>query len=343
MRIILFIFLMLLATFAGAEEPVLNIYVWSNEIPYGAIKQFEKDTGIKVNYSTFDSNEVLFAKLTAAGNPGYDIIQPTSYYADRMRKLNMLEKIDTKRLSNFHYVAPEFLHPQYDPEGDYTIPFVWGATGIFYNTKFFPNLHVTSWSQLWNTQFRDKLLLLDDPREVFSLALMVLGLSPNTSDPAEIVKAYEKIRTLTPNIKIFNSQSTSSYAIDDDVTIGIIWNGDFFNAKRENPNLRFVYPEDGFVIWVDTLAIPKDAPHVENAYKFINYMLRPDIAKWSTMENGFPTANWKAKELLPPDMQNDPVLYPSAAILQHGIFQTDVTTTALALYAKYWELLKLGM
>ncbi len=323
------------------DENIVNVYTWSGVIPAATIQQFEKETGIKVNFSTYDSNEVMYAKLRASNNAGYDVIEPSSYYIDRMRRQNMLEKLDKTKLSNFKNINPEFLNQTYDPQSNYSIPFIWGITGIFLNKDYITPNGISRWSDLWNKKYLNQLMLLDDSREVFSMALRVLGYSVNDNDPEHIKQAYIKLKELLPNIKMFSS-AVLSILIDEDATVGMAWNGDSYKANKENTQIKFIYPKDGFVIWVDNFSIPKNAPHRDNAYKFLNFMLRADVAKAIVLDNNFPTANLAAQKLLPNDIRNNPTIYPSRDVLRRGEFQTDVGDNALALYEKYWEQLKIG-
>jgi spermidine/putrescine transport system substrate-binding protein len=324
-----------------AAENTVNVYTWSGVIPDSAIRQFEAETGIKVNFSTYDSNEVMFAKLKADKNPAYDVVEPSSYYIDRMRRQNMLEKLDKTKLPYFKNLNPDFLNQSYDPKSEYSIPFIWGITGIFVNKDYRDANSIKRWSDLWNSKYADQLMLLDDSREVFSMALRTLGYSVNDQNPEHIKEAYLKLKELLPNIKIFNS-APISILIDEDTNVGMVWNGDVFKASKENSQLEFIYPKDGFVIWVDNFAIPKDAPHRENAYKFLNFMLREDVAKAVALDNSFPTANLAAQKLLPAEVRDSATVYPSHDILRRGEFQTDISDEALALYEKYWERLKMG-
>lgn len=324
-----------------AAENIVNVYTWSGVIPDSAIQKFEKETGIKVNFSTYDSNEVMFAKLKADKNPAYDVIEPSSYYVDRMRHQNMLENLDRTLLTNFKNLNPSFLNQAYDPKSNYSIPFIWGVSGIFINKDYYSTANVQRWSDLWDKKFTDKIMLLDDSREVFSMALRTLGYSVNDENPEHIKEAYLKLKELLPNIKLFNS-APISIVIDEDATIGMVWNGDLFKASRENSQVEFIFPKDGFVLWVDNFAIPKNAPHRENAYKFLNYMLRADVAQAVALDNNFPTANSAGQKLLPPDIRDNRTIYPSRDVLRRGEFQTDIGDKALALYEHYWERLKMG-
>jgi spermidine/putrescine transport system substrate-binding protein len=324
-----------------AADNSLNVYAWSGEVPDFAIQQFEKETGIKVNFSTYDSNEVMYAKLKADKSNGYDLVEPSSYYLDRMRRQHMLLELDKAKLQNFANLNPMFLHQAYDPTSGYSVPFIWGLTGIFVNKEYHNSNDLKRWTDLWDKKFTDQVMLLDDSREVFSIALRAMGYSANDNNPEHIKQAYLKLKELLPNIKLFNS-APISILIDEDATIGMVYNGDLVKARRENPQLEFIYPKDGFVIWVDNFAIPKNAPHRENAYKFLNFLLRADVAKAIVMETYWPTTNLAAQKLLPVEIRDNPTIFPSRDIMRHGEFQTDIGDDALALYEKYWERLKMG-
>jgi len=335
----------LLACFAqtlfAAEKNVVNVYMWSGVVPDAIIQQFEKETGIKVNFSTYDSNELMYAKLKTSKNLGYDVVEPTSYFVDRMRKQDMLEKLDKSRLSNFKNINPAFLNGTYDPKNVYSIPFTYGTTGIFTNTNYISPTAIKSWADLWDKKYLDQVLLLDDMREVFAVGLKTLGYSVNDNDPEHIKQAYLKLKELQPNIKLFSS-SILSILIDEDVHLGMAWNGDLYKAKLENAQLHFTFPKEGFLIWIDSFAIPKNAPHQENAYKFLNFMLRADVARDIALDNKFATPNLAGQKLLPAEIRNNPIMYPSRAVLRRGEFQKDIESETLTLYEKYWERLKMG-
>ena len=326
---------------AWAGQNSLNVYAWSGEVPDFVIQQFEKETGIKVNFSTYDSNEVMYAKLKADKSNGYDLVEPSSYYLDRMRRQNMVVELDKTQLTNFKNLNSLFLNPAYDPTSSYSVPFIWGVTGIFVNKEYHDHTSLKRWADFWDKRFADQIMLLDDSREVFSIALRTLGYSANDNNPEHIKQAYLKLKELLPNVKIFNS-APISILIDEDATVGMVYNGDLYKAKSENPQLEFIYPKDGFIIWVDNFAIPKNAPHRENAYKFLNFLLRADIAKAIVMETYFPTTNSAAQKLLPAEIRDNPTVFPAREVMRHGEFQTDIGDGALALYEKYWERLKMG-
>ncbi|OGO93594.1 MAG: spermidine/putrescine ABC transporter substrate-binding protein [Coxiella sp. RIFCSPHIGHO2_12_FULL_42_15] len=337
-----FILIVLLLPFPlFAAKKVLNIYNWANYMPHAVIHQFEKETGIHINYSEYDSNEMLYAKLKTNPTLGYDIIVPSSYYVRRMANEGMLRPLDKVSLPNLKNLNPVLLNRDYDPGNQYSLPYTWGATGIVVNDQYFNPQHFHHWGDLWKKKYRDQLLMLDDMREVFSMALILLGYSINDTDPAHIKEAYEKLRVLLPNIKLFNSDAEENIYVDEDATLGLGWNGEIFQAYKENPHLHFIYPEPHFVLWIDCVAIPKYAPHFQDAERFINFINRPDIAAKIAIYNGFSSPNLAAIHLQPKEMQDSPVLNPSNQILKNAVMENDLGP-ANTTYEKYWELLKLG-
>ncbi|KTC66005.1 spermidine/putrescine-binding periplasmic protein precursor potD (SPBP) (plasmid) [Legionella adelaidensis] len=326
----------------NAAEKIVNVYAWGGELPKKVIQQFEEETGIKVNFSTYDSNETMYAKLKASHRNVYDVILPSAYYVERMKKQAMLTALDKQKLPNLSNLDPLFQANEYDKNNQYSVPIIWGATGIFYNSQWVKT-PVNAWSQLWEKRWRKHLLLLDDAREVFSMALLSLGYNPNDSNPQHIQLAFERLVQLIPNIKLFASDSIQAVIIDEDAVIGSVWNGDAFKASAENPMIRFMYPKEGFVIWVDCLAIPTNPPHLEEAYVFINFILRPDIAAQIALIEGHAITNLKGKALLPKNIRDNSMVYPSEETLKRGFFQRDVGDETILLFNQYWEELKLSL
>lgn len=329
-----------LINFVLANESV-NVYVWSGEIPTQVIQQFERETGIKVNYSTYDSNETLYTKLKAVKKPNYDVIMPSNYYVQRLQQANLISPLNPKYLPNLKNIDPFFREREIS-HFPYSIPFVWGTTGIFVNQRYHHAHLIRDWRDLWQNKYRNQLLLLDDPREIFSLALLTLGYDPNDSNPLHIEAAFELLKKLVPNIKVFNSTAIDSLMIDEDITIGVAWNGGVYNAARENPKLQFIYPREGFVIWSDNLAIVNHAPHLVNAYRFINYLLRPEVSQQTTLTFGYGITNQAGQRLLPEFIQKNRNLFPPKSVLRYGKFISHLSPETTLLYTQYWHKLKLG-
>ncbi|WP_044469584.1 ABC transporter substrate-binding protein [Mannheimia massilioguelmaensis] len=324
--------------FAAQEE--LYIYNWTDYIPSDLVAEFTQETGIKVNYSTFESNEEMFSKLKLmADKPGYDLVFPSSYYISKMIKENMLAPIDQSKLKNVKQIPTNLLHKDFDPENKFSLPYVYGLTGIAVNTSVIDPKQITSWGDLWKEQFKGKVLLTADSREVFHIALLLDGKSPNTQSEDEIKTAYERLTKILPNVAAFNSDTPELPYIQGEVDLGMIWNGSAYMAAKENPDIKFIYPKEGAIFWMDNYAIPKNARNIEGAHKFIDFMLRPEHAKVIIERMGFSMPNEGVKALLSAENANNPLLFPPATEIEKGIFQSDVGN-ATEIYEKYWNQLK---
>jgi spermidine/putrescine transport system substrate-binding protein len=320
---------------------VVNVYVWGGEIPKVVLHQFERETGIKVNFSTYDSNETLYAKLRVSGKSIYDVILPSSYFVERMRQQELLTRLDRKKLPNLIHLDKKFSNSEYDPGNQYSVPLTWGATGIFFNKSLVANPPKT-WRDLWQTHWRDQLMVLDDPRELFAIALLSLGFDPNDRAPEHIKAAYNYLLNLVPNIKLFASDSIQAIMIDDDAQAGFAWNGDVVKARQENNQVDFVLPNEGFMIWVDCLAIPINPPHPQEAYEFVNFLLKPESAVDIALVEGYAITNAKGWDQLPKQVRTNTIAYPPEEVLKHGYVQRDLGEDKLALYNQYWQQLKLA-
>lgn len=317
----------------------LYIYNWTEYIPNSLLQKFTKETGIEVVYSTFESNEEMYSKMKLTNGGGYDLIFPSSYYIEKMAKEGMLAKLDKTKLVNFAQITPSLLNKNFDPENQYSLPYVYGLTGIGINSAEVDPKVVTSWADLWNSKYKGKILLTADSREVFHIALLLKGFSPNTTENKEIESAYHLLQKLIPNVQSFNSDSPDVPYVQGEVSLGMIWNGSAFRAHKENPDIQFIYPREGVIIWMDNYAIPKNAEHKEAAYKFIDFMLRPESAKEVIETMGFSMPNEGVKALLEPTDVNDLTLFPPQEQIEKGVFQEDVGD-AIDIYEKYWHLLK---
>ncbi|MFU2128437.1 extracellular solute-binding protein [Gallibacterium anatis] len=317
----------------------LYIYNWTEYIPNSLLQKFTKETGIEVVYSTFESNEEMYSKMKLTNGGGYDLIFPSSYYIGKMAKEGMLAKLDKTKLVNFAQITPSLLNKNFDPENQYSLPYVYGLTGIGINSAEIDPKAVTSWADLWNSKYKGKILLTADSREVFHIALLLKGFSPNTTEDKEIESAYHLLQKLIPNVQSFNSDSPDVPYVQGEVSLGMIWNGSAFRAHKENPDIQFIYPREGVIIWMDNYAIPKNAEHKEAAYKFIDFMLRPESAKEVIETMGFSMPNEGVKALLEPTDVNDLTLFPPQEQIEKGVFQEDVGD-AIDIYEKYWHLLK---
>ncbi len=325
----------------ASAEKILNVYAWAGEIPNSLVQKFEKETGIHVNFSTYDSNETLYAKIRANQHNMYDVICPSAYYVERMRNQGLLTKLDLSQLTNLKNLDALFTKNQYDPGNQFSVPLVWGTTGIFYN-RHWNKTPPENWKDFWQQTMKDQLLLLDDIREVFSMALISLGYKPGDTNPEHIETAYQRLLKLVPSVKLFGSDAISALMIDEDVNVGMSWSGDAYKAQAENPNIQYFLPKEGFMIWVDCLSIPQNAPHVKEAYQFINYLLDAKNSTQMTLQFGYAIPNRAGKKLLPKSLQENKTIFPSREVLKSGYFQRDVSEKTIELYNQYWQQFKLA-
>ncbi|ABB40466.1 extracellular solute-binding protein family 1 [Oleidesulfovibrio alaskensis G20] len=321
------------------DEKILNVYNWSEYIPQDVLTQFTEETGIEINYTTFESNEAMYAKLKLLDGKGYDVVVPSTYFVTLMREQGLLARIDTGKLDNFKHIDPFVLHQPFDPKNEYSVPYMWGSTSLLVNTDHVDPASVTSWHDLLRPEFKGKIILSDDLRDTMGMALLATGHSVNSRSDAELKEAYEFLKQLYPSVRVFDVTATKQAFASEEVIIGMSWNGDATVLTQEMPNLQYIYPREGAPLWLDSLCIPKNAEHKDNAHTFINFLLRPDIAKRIVEEYLYSTPNKAAWELLPEDLKNSRAVSPTAQDLEKSEF-CDSVGPALQIYEKYWQMLK---
>lgn len=317
----------------------LYIYNWSEYMPPDILETFTNETGIEVILTTYDSNESMYAKLKMLDATGYDLVVPSSYFVSKLRDEGLIRPLDKSRITHLSHLSPLFLNKDYDPNNMYSLPYIWGATGIGVNTDFIDASSITSWRDLWNPKYRDKILLMNDVREVFHIALRSLGYSANSKKPNEIKAAYQSLQQLMPNVAVFNSDTPERPFLSEDVHLGMLWNGSAFRAIQDNPKIKLIYPKEGAIFWMDNLSIPKNAQNIDEAYIMINFLLRPEVAAKISSAIGYPTPNETAKQLMDSKFADNEIIFPSATTIQAGEFQSTVDE-ATPIYNEYWQKLK---
>lgn len=317
------------------------IYNWTEYIPDNVLREFTKETGIQVEYATYESNEAMYSKLKLLGGKGYDIAVPSTFYVEKMRKEGLIQPIDKSLLSNYGNLDASLLNAPYDPDNTYSVPYLWGSTAIAVNGADIDASAITRWADLWKPEYAGKLMIMDDVRDNFYVGLKLAGFENNSTDEDEIRAAYEKLKTLWPSIKMINSDSPKSPFIRGEVSIGAIWNGEAYMAQEELPELTYIYPEEGYVLWVDSFVIPKGAENVENAHKFIDFMLRAESAKAAIEELGYAAPNKAAMSLLDDELRNNKTVFPDEEDVARGSYHQDLGD-AILVYEKYWQRLKAG-
>jgi spermidine/putrescine transport system permease protein len=331
------ILVIIVFTGCGKEEEVLNFYNWSEYMPQELIDQFEEETGIKVNYATYSSNEEMFAKV--ANSPGsYDLIVSSDYMVDIMIKQDHLEKIDFSGITNIGNIGESYMNRDFDPGNLYTVPYMAGSALIAVNTELI-DFPIEQYEDLWNEKLNDNMVVLDDQRALIGITLKKLGYSMNTLNPDELEQAKQELLKLKDNIKAFDSDSPKSLLISGEVAVGYVWNAEAVYAKRENPAIQIVMPEEGLYLWQDNFAIPKGAKNKANAEKFIEFLLRPEISKVFSEATPYTNPNKEAYPLLSDETKNEKAIFPDEIVYQNGEFLKDVGE-ATVIYDEIWTAFK---
>lgn len=326
-RLVLGMVAILVVTSASAaEEKALHVYNWSDYIADDTVSKFEKETGIKVTYDVYDSNESLEAKLLA-GHTGYDVVVPSGDFLARQIKADIYRKLDKSKLPNWKNLDKEILERARadDPENQYGMPYMWGTTGLAYNVKMIqgrmPNAPSDSWAMLFDPQVIQKfadcgVTFLDAPGEVFAAALNYLGMDPNGHDPKNLEKALEMLLKVRRYIKYFHSSRNIDDLANGKTCLAMGWSGDMYIARdraeqaNQGVEIKYVIPKEGAMVWIDSMAIPADAPHPANALKFLNFILKPDINAAIVNNVWYASADAAATKYVNKDIANDPSIYP---------------------------------
>lgn len=346
---------------APAAEPakVLNVYNWSDYIAEDTIANFEKETGIKVTYDVFDSNEVLEAKLMS-GNTGYDIVVPSLTFLSRQIQAGVFQELDKSRFANYGNLDPEFmaLLAQNDPGNAHAVPYLWGTTGIGYNVAkvreaLGEDAPVDSWALVFEPENLAKLkgcgvAFLDTPSEIIPPVLRYLGEEPNSFDEAVIQKAVDRLAELRPSITYFHSSQYINDLANGDICVTIGWSGDIIQAQAraeeagKGVEISYVIPKEGAPMWFDMLAIPKGARNVDNAYLFLDYLMRPEVMAGVQNYVAYASANQAALPMVDEAILNDPGIYPTEEA-KKGLFTLAVLPPEVdRLFTRHWTTLKTG-
>lgn len=344
---------------ATAQENELHVYNWSDYIADDTIQKFEAETGIKVTYDVYDSNEVLEAKLLA-GNTGYDVVVPTSDFMYRQAQAGVYQKLDKSKLPNWKHLDKDILarlDASHDPGNQYAAPYMWGTTGIGYNVDMvnerMAEAPVDSWDMMLDPDvvknFADcGVTFLDAPSEVFPATLNYLGMDPNGHDPENLEKALEHLLKIRPHIKYFHSSQNINDLANGDICMAMGWSGDMYIARDraaeagEGVEVDYVIPKEGALIWFDVMAIPADAPNPDNAHKFLDFIMRPEIAADITNYVWYASANSSATELVDEEVTGDPAIYPPQEV-KENLFPNVVSPQEYArLRTRAWTKLKTG-
>jgi len=291
---------------SAAEE--LNLFAWSEYVPTSVLEKFTAETGIAVNYETYDSNEEMLSKLLG-GAAEYDLIQPSEYVIEALSKENLLEKIDWTNVPNMRNLGREFLHQPHDPQQLYSVPYMAGTVGIVVNTAKITE-PIKGYADVFSGKHAGRIVALDDNRELLSWALESLDLDINEVNADALAKARPVLAAWLPQVKVFDSGSPKTAFLNGEVDIGIVWSGEAALLYNEDSKYAYILPEEGAHMFIDSLAIPKGAPHKAAAEKFLNFILRPEVSVMISEEFPYTNPNVAARKQLPPEARENPASYP---------------------------------
>lgn len=326
-------------TGTDAQKGQVNVFIWTEYVSEAAISDFEKDTGIKVNVSTYSSNEDMLAKLKSESEGTYDVILPSDYAIEYLIAQGKLEALDKDKLSNLSNIDPAYLDESFDPGNVYSVPYEGGVACIAVNTAKVDK-EITSYADLFDPSLKSQLVVLDDYRAVIGMTERSMGLSMNETDPDTLAQVEEKLLTLKDNIKLYDSDSPKSALISGDCTVGMIWSAEVALAMDENPDIEIVYPTEGAYVFLDNWAIPKGAKNYDAAMEFINYMLSAEAAKMNIEDFPYLCPNKTALEMLGEDYVNNEAKNVPAEVIASGEFVSYLDTDTLAIYDEMWTKLK---
>jgi spermidine/putrescine transport system substrate-binding protein len=308
----------------------LNFYNWGNYIDPQIITMFEEETGISVNQEFFGSNQDMFIRVSS-GASAYDLVVPSDYMIERMIGEDMLQPINFDNIPNFTNIDNRFKGLPFDPYNTYSVPYKWGTVGILYNTTMVHE-EVYSFDILWDEKYKGKIFMYNSKRDTIGVSLKRLGFSLNTTNLEELELATIELINQRPLVQAYIGDPVKDKMIGNEGALAVVYSGDAMFSISENSDLNFVVPTAGSNLWFDSMVIPKGAQNQEEAEMFINFLLRPDIALMNTMYTGFSTPNTEAFKMLPEEMQNDPIYWPSDEIIYNSEVFID-----LGDYARYYE------
>ena len=299
----------------NSTKTTLKVYNWGDYIDESVIDEFEEKFNINVIYDTFATNEEMYVKIKGGGSD-YDVAFPSDYMIERMIKENLLEKIDFNNVPNYKYIDEKFKNLAYDPNNEYSVPYMWGTVGILYN-KTMVHEPVDSWKILWDEKYKKQIFMLDSSRDCIGITLKMLGYSLNTRNINELEEAKEALIRQKPLVLSYMGDDIKDSMIAGQAALAVVWSGDAVFMKRQNPDLEYVIPKEGSNLWVDAMVILKGSENKKEAEQFINFMCEPEIAFRNTDYIGYSTPHTEAKKMLDPAILNDKTAYPTDEDLEN--------------------------
>ena len=326
----------------NASNDAITIYNWGEYIDPELLTQFEEESGYRVVYETFDSNEAMMTKIEQGGT-SYDIAVPSEYAIETMKENDLLLPIDHSKIPNLTNIDPYFLDLSFDPKNKYSVPYFWGTVGIVYNPALLDGQTFESWEALWDPSLKGQILLVDGSREVIGMGLNSLGYSLNSTDENELQEALNKLNKLTPNVKAIIGDEVTQLMVNEEAAVALTWSGQAADMMWENEELDFAIPQEGSNLWFDNMVIPKTAANVEGAHAFINFMLGAEVAAQNADYVGYSTPNVAAIDLMDEEVTSDERFYPSEELRDNLEVYNNLGLEMLGVYNELFLEFKMGM
>ncbi|WP_313891445.1 ABC transporter substrate-binding protein [Psychrobacillus sp.] len=292
-----------------AKSDTVTIYNWGEYIDPDLLTQFEDETGYRVVYETFDSNEAMMTKIEQGGT-SYDVVVPSEYAIEKMAENDLLVPIDYAKIPNFSNLDPYFLDLSFDPDNKFSIPYFWGTVGIVYNPSLLDGQTFERWEDLWDPSLKGKVLLVDSAREIIGLSLNNLGYSLNSTDENELNEAAANLKKLTPNVKAIIGDEVTPLMINKEAAVAVTWSGQAADMMFENEDLDYSIPEEGSNLWFDNMVIPKTVANLDGAHAFINFMLDAEVSAQNADYVGYSIPNAAAVAIMDEEVTSDERFYP---------------------------------
>lgn len=324
---------------SGTEQVI--IYNWGEYIDPEVLDIFEEETGIQVIYEEFETNEIMYPKIQS-GAIAYDLVCPSDYMIQKMIQNDLLQPLNFDNIPNAKNIGQVYYEKsrQFDPDNQYSIPYCWGTVGILYNTKMVEE-PIDSWTVLWDTQYKDNILMQDSVRDAFAVALKTLGYSLNSTSIHELTQAKDLLVQQKPLVQAYVIDQVRDKMIGNEAAIGVIYSGEAIYTQTENPDLAYVVPKEGSNMWIDSWVMPKNAPNKENAEKFLDFLCSPEIALMNFEYITYSTPNEKARELIEdPAIRNSEIAFPGDSILSRCETFTYLGEDADEVYNQLWREVK---
>ncbi|MEJ8545614.1 ABC transporter substrate-binding protein [Brevibacillus borstelensis] len=315
----------------------LNVFNWSEYLPDSVIKKFEQKYGVKVNYSTFSSNEEMLAKVSAGGGI-YDLTVASDYFIQPMAAQGLIEPLDLSNIPNFKNLEPDLVNKEHDPGNKYSVPYMGNTVSLAYNPDHIKT-SITSFADLWKPELKSQIVMVDDQRFILGMVLKTLGYAGNDTDPAHLEEAKQKMLKLMPNIKAFDSDSPKTLMINGEVNIALVWGPEIALAQREKPQITTVLPKEGLMITFDNFVIPAGAKHKKTAEAFINFLLEPDISAEIAKDFPYINPNTEARKLIDKETLANIAIYPPPEEMKRVEGLKDIGD-AVKLYDRIWSEVK---